>query len=55
MGKNVEQVAHNGVRVNMGAVKWTDEEAKKLFTDGEGRLHSVVFLDQNSGVSRFGR
>ncbi|MCR5817906.1 MAG: hypothetical protein K6F89_02245 [Prevotella sp.] len=44
----------NGVATG-GAMIITNEEARKLFTDSEGRHHTVVFLDQDTGECRFGR
>lgn len=49
------EVCHNGVRIAVGEIQWTDEEAKKLFTDSDGRVHGVVFLDPDTGERRFGR
>lgn len=52
MDKNVEP-AHNGVAIAEGEVKWTDEEAKRFFTDGDGRVRSVVLVDSVTGERRF--
>ena len=47
-------VARNGVAMT-DEIKWLDEEARKFFTDSEGRVHSVVFTDPDTGERRFGR
>ena len=47
--------ARNGVAIAVGEIRFTDEEERKLFTDSEGRVHSVVFIDPNTGERRFGR
>ena len=37
-----------------GPMTITDEETRKHFTDDNGVLHSVVFIDPNTGERRFG-
>lgn len=65
--KNEKVIGHNGVRTNVGvkpALNRTvrcegpmiieDEETRKLFTDSNGVVHSVVFTDPVTGERRFG-
>ena len=47
-------IAHCGVARVVGEMEWTDEETKKLFTDSDGRVHSVAFIDPDSGERHFG-
>lgn len=37
-----------------GPMTITDEETRKHFTDDNGKLHSVVFINPNTGERRFG-
>ena len=48
------KVSRNGVCRPVGEIEWTDEETKNYFTDSDGRVHSVVFVDPDTGERCFG-
>ncbi len=54
MERNYEP-ARNGIAICEGPMIITDEETRKAFTDSDGVLHSVVFIDPDTGERRFGR
>lgn len=45
--------ARNGVRHCEGLSNITDEETRELFTDSNGVLRSVVFVDSDTGETFF--
>ena len=53
MEKNLKQIAHNVVRTTVGEIITDNDEIRKMFTDSHGRVHTAVFLDQNTGKPVF--
>ena len=51
--EDVKPVLNRTVRCE-GPMIIEDEETRKLFTDGNGVVHSVVFTDPVTGERRFG-
>lgn len=41
-----------GIMRTVGEMIWTDEEAKREFTDSEGRVHSIAEVDPITGKLR---
>lgn len=46
---NNNRPARSGIMQSVGEIIWINEEAKKRFTDSEGRLHSVAYIDPDTG------
>ncbi len=51
---NTAAAVRNGTARCVGPMVIQDEETRKHFTDSEGRVHSVVFLDPDTGARCFG-
>ena len=46
-------LGHNGIRVVISETEIKNDEIREMFTDSEGKFHTVVFLDKNTGKTCF--